>query len=63
MMSIPNHICTKCKEIEPQDWDFNRDGLWICNCPSFRPKKRTDGKKPIDAFFDQLNQEDSVKKK
>ena len=57
-MSIPNDVCTKCKEIEPQDWNFNQDGLWICSCPI--PKaKLINGKKPIDAFFDESEQGDS----
>ena len=57
-MLIPNDVCRVCEEIEPQDYDFNQDGLWICACPSPKPKL-INGKKPIDAFFDKLEQGDS----
>lgn len=53
-MSIPNTQCTKCGDIEPQDHDFNRDGLWMCpQCKT--PIKKIDGKKPLDVFLDKLN--------
>jgi hypothetical protein len=25
--------CKKCGEIEPGDWDFSKDGLFMCKCP------------------------------
>ena len=32
-MSIPNAYCKKCDEMEPQDFDSQTDGLWVCGCP------------------------------
>jgi hypothetical protein len=29
-MGMSNAYCKKHDEIEPQNWDFNNDGLWIC---------------------------------
>lgn len=49
---MTNAQCTTCKEIEPQDHDSQVDGLWLCPCKT--PIKKIDGKKPIDAFFDEL---------
>jgi len=24
--------CKKCKEAEPDDWSFDKKGLWQCSC-------------------------------
>ena len=26
--------CERCGEIEPYDWDYQRAGLWVCDCKS-----------------------------
>jgi hypothetical protein len=40
MMS--NAKCHKCQEIEPQEWDFKSEGLWICNCSKSIDKEKFD---------------------
>lgn len=49
-MGIPNAYCKKHDEIEPQDWDCQTDGLWVCPCCSRENKpKLVNGMKPLDA--------------
>lgn len=51
---IPNASCNECGQIEPQDWDAEVDGLWICQCVQNKPEL-IDGKKPIDYAVDKMN--------
>lgn len=55
---IPNAYCKEHDEIEPQNWDYQIDGLWICPCCSkkndFLTKRLPNGKKPLDAAIEAI---------
>ena len=42
--------CKKCGEIEPYNHDIYVDGLWDCECLTYKTKKvkLINGKKPLD---------------
>lgn len=57
-------MCSKCGEIEPQDHDYEREGLWICGCPQSRtqPKKLDEFvekffQRQLEAFNNRRNNE------
>lgn len=31
--------CEKCGEVEPYDWDYQRAGLWVCDCSGRLPTR------------------------
>ena len=54
-MGISNAYCKKCKEIEPQDWDYEKEGLWTCKCRSKINKCDLD--KAIKAIQEKITKE------
>jgi hypothetical protein len=59
MKTMPNAYCKKHDEIEPQDYDFFTDGLWICpQCSQENLRKIStkliDGMKPLDYALKKL---------
>lgn len=49
--------CKKCGDMQPYFWDFEKDGLWICNCHSIK-KRRSDQrkKKALDLALEKINE-------
>lgn len=35
---MTNDHCDKCGAVEPNTWDWNYDGLWLCDCKTKMPK-------------------------
>ena len=32
--------CVKCGEFEPQSWDYETEGIWLCDCKSKESKHK-----------------------
>lgn len=39
-MTITNAYCKKCKKMEPDNWNFYTQGMWVCECRKFKPEPR-----------------------
>jgi len=55
--------CNICNGIEPDSWDFNKSGLWICACFSKNIKRtriedvlKTKGVKTLEEFKAKLKE-------
>ena len=56
-MRVPNAYCRKHDEVEPQDWDLYRHGLWICpKCSAYNKKgmSKPCGRKPLDSALEKV---------
>lgn len=53
--------CRTCDEWEPEDWDYEKNGLWVCKCNRTDSYKVEDILKKVEELYSKRKDDEKTK--